>query len=478
MSVFLVLVSQKSKKKKVSNGTSILDQAMNMNSNNTNDLILEPGQEAPTQSTNTNNSSTSFGDDIMSRFTETFTKRSTQFTSISTSASSSTYRKGINVDDYFGNKNNIKENNAISHQERIKLNQKKALEKLKKNGGIGNIGREIKKPINKQKKIKRRAITSSYNNNPSSFDDQPLKQTPMQPKPKPINNGLNDDMDDLNANGDIDMIDSSNNTTNDPSTNSTSMNDSGLNSALGDSLASFGEDQEADATALRIQQFEQAKKAALDQTAAYDEEEHLENCNVYVGGLHPEVDQAMLRKFFQHCGDIRQIRLDWRKKGFGFIHYSTHEQAREAIEDMDGRIIMGQPIKCRWAKNKNKEKERELRLREEQEKELAKQNGILVPDDPNEELNKDVEVVTDVIDSINTNHNLYHSRPGGGNNNKNNMSNKNEGSTTSIGFLSRGMGSGRKSNKSMGGPPPLTKMKDDNKKDDGIEDNNDEVEYW
>lgn len=458
---------------------------MNMSTNNTNDLILEPGQEAPTQSINTNNDSSSFGDDIMSRFTETFTKRSTQFTSISTSSSSSTYRKGIDVDDYFGNKNNIKENSAKTHQERIELNQKKALERLKRSGDIGNIGREIKKPVAKQKKIKRRAVpTTAYNNNNGGLYHDKPKQTPMAPKvAKPINNGLNDDMDDLNGNDDIDMIDSSNTATNDPSTtNTSSINDSGLNSSLGDSLASFGEDQEADATALRIQQFEQAKKAALDQTAAYDEEEHLENCNVYVGGLHPEVDQKMLRNFFQHCGDIRQIRLDWRKKGFGFIHYSTHEQAREAIEDMDGRIIMGQPIKCRWAKNKNKEKERELRLREEQEKELAKQNGILVPDDPNEELNKDVEVVTDVIDSINTNHpqnTLYHRRPGVGNNKNNNMSNKNnEGSTTSIGFLSRAMGSGRKSNKSMGGPPPLTKIKEDNKKDDGIEDNNDEVEYW
>ena len=479
-------VSQKSKQKAMSNGTSILDQAMNMNTNTTSDMILEPGQEAPLQPNNTNNAAPSFGDDIMSQFafTETFTKRSTQFTTMSNTSSSNSYRKGIDVDDYFGNNNS--QNNAISHQERIELNQKQALEKLKKSGDT-QIGKELKKPINKQKKIKRRAI-SSYNSAPYNMNNIPNSRTGPNAPPKPmgtINNTLNDDMDDLNGNGDIDIIDSSNPSTNDPSTN-TSINDSGLNSALGDSLASFDETQEADATALNLQKFEQARKAAMDQTAAFDEEEHLENCNVYVGGLHPEVDQAMLRKFFQHCGDIKQIRLDWRKKGFGFIHYSTHEQAREAIEDMDGRIIMGQPIKCRWAKNKNKEREREARLQEEREKELARANGVHVPDDPNEELNKDVEVVTDVIDSINSNHpqQLYHRRPGIGdnntNNNNNNMNNRgNEGSATSLGFLSRGMGGmgGRKTNKSNvgAGPPPLAKM---DKKDDGIEDNNDEVEYW
>eukprot|EP01083_Nonionella_stella_P192112 710468_1 len=113
-----------------------------------------------------------------------------------------------------------------------------------------------------------------------------------------------------------------------------------------------------------------------------DDETHIENCNVYVGGLHPECDESTLRKLFKHCGDIKQIRLDWRKKGFGFIHYQTHEQAMEAIQDMDGRLIMGQPIKCRWAKNKQKEKElREQLLLKEKEKELLLKEKELKGDD-------------------------------------------------------------------------------------------------
>merc|ERR1712129_205045 len=127
------------------------------------------------------------------------------------------------------------------------------------------------------------------------------------------------------------------------------------------------------------------------------EEEHLENCNVYVGGLHPDVDQAMLRKKFRHLGDIKQIRIDWRQKGYGFIHYATHEQARECIEDMDGRLILGQPIKCRWAQNKKKQQERE------RERELAEKNGTLNdPTDPNAVTLNGVDL--NVADDINMNH--------------------------------------------------------------------------
>merc|ERR1712129_136893 len=79
------------------------------------------------------------------------------------------------------------------------------------------------------------------------------------------------------------------------------------------------------------------------------------------------------------------------------IHYATHEQARECIEDMDGRLILGQPIKCRWAQNKKKQQERE------RERELAEKNGTMNdPTDPNAVTLNGVDL--NVADDINMNH--------------------------------------------------------------------------
>merc|ERR1719334_2110226 len=201
----------------------------------------------------------------------------------------------------------------------------------------------------------------------------------------------------------------------------TNMNTESNVSALANESATS-----ADTTTAQLQKFELARAEAAKVGDGIDAEEHLENCNVYVGGLHPDVDSAMLRKFFQHCGDIRQIRLDWRKKGFGFVHYSTHEQAREAIEDMDGRHILGQPIKCRWAKNKTKEQERLMRLEKEKQALLEEQKNPNDPNDPNN-LNQNVIVPEEMT---NADDQMYHRGKNAGNDKK-------KGSQSAIGFLGR-----------------------------------------
>merc|ERR1712228_279310 len=342
-------------------------------------------------------------------------------------------QKGIDINDYFKKTEATHRNKKpLTYQQRMELNQKRALEQLKKSGNV-NIGQNASKATKfsiKRKKIMNKRMNSNLNSS----------------KPASIQNNKMDvdSNNDLNESSNI----SSNNT---------------LNSTM-DSLTNCDEtmrQSESDKISQNVQRFELARKAAEDQTNAFNEDEHMENCNVYVGGLHPDVDQSILRKFFKHCGDIKNIRLDWRNKGFGFVHYSTHEQARECIEDMDGRLIMGQPIKCRWAQNKKKERERE------RERELMEKN-----------------------DDINTNHPqqaIYHRRGVGmtngynvnnqkGNDARNGVSNNGlnagDANVSSIGFLSRM--TKRKPNRSM--PPALVEVNTE-KKDDGVE-NNDGVEYW
>ena len=57
---------------------------------------------------------------------------------------------------------------------------------------------------------------------------------------------------------------------------------------------------------------------------------------------------------------------------------------------MDGRLILGQPIKCRWAKNKTKEQERLMRLEKEKQALLEEEKD---PNDPNDPANLNQNVV-------------------------------------------------------------------------------------
>jgi len=47
------------------------------------------------------------------------------------------------------------------------------------------------------------------------------------------------------------------------------------------------------------------------------------------------------------AGSIEEVRVT-RDKGFGFVRYSTHEEAALAIQMGNGQLIGGRPIRCSW----------------------------------------------------------------------------------------------------------------------------------
>jgi len=558
---FLAQHKKRSKHKDIRN--SLMDAATAAMSSdlkraNASSIIVEPGQATASGGGGAVPGSTSTVDDcFMSSFTETFIKPSTQY--ITQKNLSSSHKRNIDVDAYFGGGasggasggggdtlgggggviDSDSSNKPLTHQQRIELNQKRALEILSKTGGACNIGNSNRNNNNNNNNNNKESHRS---NRAATGTTKTLKRSKLRKLPvaqKNLNSGgvggvgdlppvsslptdtsmshgdynLNDadtdmmhvhhdddDDDDINTavnKTDATAIDNNSNNNNNttdvtPSSgNSSALNttdEHDLNSGFGDGLPSHDETGNADATTLNLQKFELARKAAMDTTNAIDDEEHLEKCNVYVGGLHPDCDNSMLRKFFQHCGDVKQIRLDWRKKGFGFVHYATHEQAREAIEDMDGRLIMGQPIKCRWAKNKNKMRERELlRAAEkenpksagvggdngESESTAAAQTSNSNSNDPNANTGS---TTANMMSNMHVNNNLppppLHAQ------NHKNLGNETV-STSSMGFLSRGIA--RKPSQ----PPALIKAKksalnDDDDTGDGVVNNNEsgEIEYW
>ncbi|GMH16044.1 hypothetical protein Nepgr_017885 [Nepenthes gracilis] len=71
---------------------------------------------------------------------------------------------------------------------------------------------------------------------------------------------------------------------------------------------------------------------------------------VYVGNLAPEVTQLDLHRHFHAlgAGSIEEVRIQ-RDKGFGFVRYSTHEEAALSIQMGNAQnMLLGKQIKCSW----------------------------------------------------------------------------------------------------------------------------------
>jgi polyadenylate-binding protein len=71
--------------------------------------------------------------------------------------------------------------------------------------------------------------------------------------------------------------------------------------------------------------------------------------NLYVKNLDDTVTDEMLRDEFATMGTITSARVmkevkDGRSKGFGFVCYSTPEEATRAVNEMNGKMIANKPI--------------------------------------------------------------------------------------------------------------------------------------
>lgn len=82
--------------------------------------------------------------------------------------------------------------------------------------------------------------------------------------------------------------------------------------------------------------FEQIK---LDRMTKY------QGINLYIKNLEDEVNEERLRKEFGAFGEIKSIKIMADEKGttrgFGFVCYTTPEEAQRAVTEMNGRILTG-----------------------------------------------------------------------------------------------------------------------------------------
>jgi len=80
--------------------------------------------------------------------------------------------------------------------------------------------------------------------------------------------------------------------------------------------------------------------------------------NIYVGNLNYGITEDELREVFEKYGEVTSAKIisdkySGRSKGFGFIEMSNDEEAKEAIENIDGTDVKGRNIKVNQARERN-----------------------------------------------------------------------------------------------------------------------------
>ena len=71
--------------------------------------------------------------------------------------------------------------------------------------------------------------------------------------------------------------------------------------------------------------------------------------NIFVGSLPFSLEEAELKGFFEEYGEVTSARIitdkfSGRSKGFGFIEMPSEEEAKKAIEELNGAEVDGRTI--------------------------------------------------------------------------------------------------------------------------------------
>jgi cold-inducible RNA-binding protein len=79
--------------------------------------------------------------------------------------------------------------------------------------------------------------------------------------------------------------------------------------------------------------------------------------NIYVGNLSHEVTEDSLREAFEPFGQVESVniikdRFSGESRGFGFVEMPSKQEAEKAIEEMNGKDLMGRAVNVNEARPK------------------------------------------------------------------------------------------------------------------------------
>ena len=79
--------------------------------------------------------------------------------------------------------------------------------------------------------------------------------------------------------------------------------------------------------------------------------------NIYVGNLSRETTEDDLRQAFEAFGQINSVniikdRFSGESRGFGFVEMPSKQEAQKAIEEMNGKDLIGRAVNVNEARPK------------------------------------------------------------------------------------------------------------------------------
>ncbi|XP_074647022.1 RNA-binding protein 39-like isoform X2 [Tubulanus polymorphus] len=101
---------------------------------------------------------------------------------------------------------------------------------------------------------------------------------------------------------------------------------------------------------ITVQASQAEKNRTGNPTAILPGMDHKGPMRLYVGSLHFNITEEMLRGIFEPFGKIDHINLvmdseSGRSKGFGFVTFQTADDAKKALEQLNGFELAGRPMK-------------------------------------------------------------------------------------------------------------------------------------
>ncbi|XP_071721968.1 glycine-rich RNA-binding protein 3, mitochondrial-like [Rutidosis leptorrhynchoides] len=83
----------------------------------------------------------------------------------------------------------------------------------------------------------------------------------------------------------------------------------------------------------------------------------MSSSKLFVGGLSYSTDDQSLQEAFQKYGQIAEARIvtdreTGKSRGFGFVTYSSSEEASSAIQALDGQDLHGRRVRVNYANDR------------------------------------------------------------------------------------------------------------------------------
>ncbi|GAU42102.1 hypothetical protein TSUD_134860 [Trifolium subterraneum] len=78
---------------------------------------------------------------------------------------------------------------------------------------------------------------------------------------------------------------------------------------------------------------------------------------LFVGGLSWSFDEKSLKHASSSFGDVTEVTIVYdkdsgRARGFGFVIFSNEDDAKSAKDAMDGKVLLGRPLRINFALEK------------------------------------------------------------------------------------------------------------------------------